>query len=295
MNAIKTHTITATGTDADYDTRYKNLAYSAATQMAEYLSTELPGFTLSGITYDSSSDYLPYRISLKNDKWGCELIVRANSRYHSRYYNHGLTFNYHIIVGDNDFAISDRIDYSIKTTNTGDTTTATFDLTVSSLESIAISVGIEYKDYDNYGYKTSVTLSSFTGSYSGDVFIGRGSSTSSVNMILPLDLSWMYRGGGIEYTFNSYSSSDTIYTKDTYYLRPYCWFPEFRSPNYGLSLFDNKYVLYVLALQGSDVSTAPGNKYIIDGEEHTAVTSYLIVPKPNPFRKVQKPGEVLTW
>ncbi len=298
---ILTHHITATGTGADDETRYKALASDAAQKIAQYLAVELPGFAYDGITFDGTDNYLPYQVRLTNSGWGCELIVSANAKWYygstfSSGYSFGLSFNFKLLQnGTSIGSYSSSSDDYVAASTSGNIATSNFDLKVYRIESALFAVAFSYKSPDANKAKC-FSFASFTGSYDSEIYVGYDYETSlSSGITLPETMYWCSQGKRRNLNFSS--SGTPRWLSKGYYWRPYCW-PAYYSPhNCGIALFDGQYVLYQLWSNDANtyVTTSPEATYTVDGQELPAVSTRLLIPRANPFRKLQKPGEVLTW
>ena len=302
---ILTHRITATGTGADNETRYKALASDAAQKIAQYLAEELPGFTYDGISFDGTdTQYLPYWIRWTNKKWGCELQIAANARatYHGSFsssWDYGLSFCFRLI--QNGIRVADHVigsNYRVETETSGNIVSAVFDIKIYQIEKLMFTVAFDYIHITSQREKhfESISVSSFTGSYDSETYVGYSRSTSTNNVIgLPETMSWYSQGERRDLNFSS--SGTPIWPSKGYYWRPYCWAAHYSAHNCGIALFDGQYVLYQLWSNDANtyVTTTPEATYTVDGQDLPAISTRLLIPCANPFRKLQKPGEVLTW
>ncbi len=301
---IITRHITATGVGTDTDTTYKALAQNAAQQIKDFLAPNLLGFSYVSTTLDATSSYLPYWVKFTSKDWNCDLSIAATAKglthsYGTSSLSYGLGFQ--IKLEQNGVRVySLAFDGGSKavTDGSGNNVSTDFDIRMYHIEDIMFSIGF---DFHNVGVNSGqvfgiVSFASFKGSYDDKVYVGyKDDSSRTKGISLPTEMkTWYSDGVSADITF-SYTGTANYPTG--YYLRPYCWFAHYTNHNCGLALFGGKYVLYQLYSNdlGEAVTTTPEETYTINGEAVPAISTTLMLLASSPYRKLQKPGEVLTW
>lgn len=313
-------TLTATGTGADETTRWTKLAQNAAPKIKAVLDMELTGFQSIGLSYIGGENYetqLTYHntalcydlvvgVRGKNKEFGIVYYLRYNGK---ELYSAGCTYG------------------SAASRTSGNTIEADFRVAVYNIDDIIWFVGIERCSGPHHYIGTFyISVTAFKGSYDDETYVMYRTqddySTKIENVTMPLPL-WVqnnftygmyvirasdgaknYRYSKYGHEFIFYSRSDSMPAPKTgYFLYPYCWYGTFVNAdgnavtNFGLALFNGDKVLYDLrdTTTNTRVATEPGAVYTVNGKSYLAVSIALIIAADPPLRKLQKPGEVLTW
>ncbi len=316
-------TLTATGTGADETTRWTALARNAAPQIKAILDAELTGFESLGLSYIGGENY-ETQLTYRNTALGYDLVVGVRGKnalfgivYYLRYNGRELC--------------SSSCTYSARASrSSGNTVEEDFRVAVYNIDDIIWFVGIErYSTWGSIG-TFNISVTAFKGSYDGETYVmyrtqddygtkienvtmplpiwASGSSDYGMNVIRASDGAKNYRHSGFysdyghEFIFFSRSGSMPA-PKTGYFLYPYCWYGTFvnadgnAATNFGLALFNGNKVLYDLrdAATNLRVTTEPRSVYTVNGKSYLAVSIGLVIAADPPLRKLQKPGEVLTW
>lgn len=324
-------TLSATGTGTDEITRWTALARNAALEIKAVLDVELTGFQSLGLSYIGGENY-ETQLIYHNTALGYDLVVGVRGKnklfgivYYLRYngreiYSIGCKYD---ACASRSSGNTVEADFRVAVYNIDD---------IIWFVGIERYSGYSSHGTPNYSIGTfHISVTAFKGSYDGETYVmyrtteNSGTKIENVTMPLPIWASGsstlgMYviraSDGAKNYhhtgTFSDYGNDFITYSrsgsmpapKTGYFLYPYCWYGTFvnadgnATTNFGLALFNGNKVLYDLrdAATNLRVTTEPRSLYTVNGKSYLAVSSFgLIISADQPLKKLQKPGEVLTW
>lgn len=260
----------------------KNMRYVAegadnAARLKNLLS-KISGFLTQSIPHMIQTTSTDTSVVVKNTLYGYEITVAGTTTWDYIPSYSGVAIQLH--VGNEAAAL----------TGYRDSCNYDCDVSLASIDDLLfqLKITLYYYNSSNQVYASSTTISfgGFTGSYDGKPYY-----VSRVNNDIQLP---SMRINGAEAIWRT-----PLYTRtEKYVLAPYYWYALSGENNFGLALFgENKdKVLYALAgPDGNWVTSDPNLEYEINGQSYLALSSHLIIPMANPFKAIQKPGEVLVW
>lgn len=327
-------TLSATGTGTDETTRWTALAQNAAREIKAVLDAELTGFQSLGLSYIGGENYetqliyhntaLGYDLVVgvrgKNKRFGIVYYLRYNGRElvsstttydasASRSSGNTVEEDFRVAVYDIDdiiwFVGIERYTVEYNTYGSDFYRTGTFHISVTAFKgSYDGETYVMYRTQDDYSTKIENVTMPLPVYAQGDSTFGMYAIRAS-DGAKNVSYSNIYGNQTYGHEFVSYARTGSMPAPKTgYFLYPYCWYGTFvnadgnATTNFGLALFNGNKVLYDLrdAATNLRVTTEPRSVYTVNGKSYLAVSSFgLIISADPPLKKLQKPGEVLTW